>query len=409
MQASTFRIAWRNLWRNRRRTLLAVLAITVGQWALLATQGLMRGYGDNIQRAITGPMIGHVQLHAPDYRDERALDLVIRDVPGKLQRIREVPAVRNAAARIYASVLAAPERDAYVATLVGIDVASESEPFGLLSGNREPLQPEHVMLGYRLAERSGAEPGDTIALIGQAADGHLANDLFTVQSVIKGPVDRVNQSGVVMALSDARRFLVMPDEAHEIVVRVKQLDAVGSVLTELQRMSVLSHLEILPWREIVPELVMIVDMVDYVGWFVLGLVLVAALAGIINTLMMATYERMHEFGMLLALGCRPLRIVRLIMVEAVLLGLLGVGTGTALGLGFIGITRRTGIDMASWGGDSVEQFAYAGMNLPLDIVPRLEPADPFIGLVAIVLVSLLAAAWPASLAGRLDPMEAMRS
>lgn len=409
MQASNLRIAWRNLWRSRKRTLLAILAIAVGQWALLATQGLMRGYTDNIQRAVTGPMLGHIQVHDPDYRDEMALDLVIRGAPEKVEAIRALPGVQDGAARIYASALMAPQRQAFIATIVGVDVESESRPFGLLSGSETKLKPKHVMVGYRLARKSGAQVGDEIALVGQAVDGSLANDLYTVQAIIKGPVDLVNQSGVVMSLDEAQQFLVMPEQAHEIVVRTRHLADVEPVLGAVREALSRDGLEILPWDELAPELVMIIDMALVSGWFVLIVVLVAAVAGIVNTLMMATYERMHEFGMLLALGCRPGRIVRMILIEAVLLGVLGVAAGSAGGAGFVLAAQEHGIDMASWGGEATADMAFEGMRLPLHIRPRLEPVDPLVGLLAVVLVSLFAAAWPAMAAARLDPMEAMRS
>ncbi len=409
MRLSTLRIAWRNLWRNRKRTALALLAIAVGQWALLATQGLMRGYGDNIQRAITGPMIGHIQIHHPDYRDERAMDLAIEDLSERAKRIAALPEVADVAPRILAPVLMAPERDAFVATVLGVDVASESKPFGLLSGADGKLQRGSVMLGYRLAERSDARVGQEIAVVGQAADGSLANDLYTVQAIIRGPASMLNQSGVVMHIEDAQELMVMPDQAHEIVVRAQHADQVPQLLAEMKKIETLDQLEILPWRDLVPELVMIIDMVDYTGYFVLVLVLVAAVSGIVNTLMMATYERMHEFGMLLALGCRPGRIVRLILIEAMLIGLIGVLLGTALGAGFTVATSVHGIDMASWGGEHMDELAYGGINMPLHIYPRLELLDPVIGLVAVMVFSLLAAVWPAMVAGRLDPMEAMRT
>ncbi len=409
MRGSTFRIPWRNLWRNRKRTALAVLAITVGQGSLLMTQGLMRGYADNVQNAITGPMTGHIQIHHPDYREEQALDLYVRNVPEKINIIKQLPEVQDAAARIYAPVLLAPEEQAFIATVVGLDVESESEPFGLLSGSGTQLTPGHVMLGYRLARKSGAQVGDKVALVGQAVDGSLANDLFIVQAIIDGPVDLVNQSGVIMTLDEAQTFLAMPEQAHEILIRAENLDDVELALSNLQKLPALEGLEIASWRELVPELVLIIDMVNYAGWFILAIVLVAALAGIVNTLMMATYERMHEFGMLLALGCRPRRIVSMIIVEAIFLGMLGITSGSVAGIAFVEITQETGIDMSSWGGEQVEDLAYGGMRLPLKITPRLEPQDPLMGLLPVLIVSLLAAAWPASVAAKLDPMEAMRS
>lgn len=409
MQNSTVRIAWRNLWRSRRRTLLALLAVAVGQAALLATQGIMRGYGDNIQRAVTGPMIGHIQVHAEGYREKRAMDLSLASVADKLAGISEAPKVSSAAPRLYAGALMAPQRDAYVATVLGVDVERESRPFGMLSQCEQRLESGEVFIGYRLARRSGAKAGDEIALVGNAADGSLANDLFVVREVLRSPVDVVNQSGVVMRIEHARDFFVMPDGAHEIVVRTDTLDDVDEALASLRSMPALAGLEIAPWDELVPEFKLIIEMCDKAGWFVLGLLLLAAAAGIANTLMMATYERMHEFGMLLALGCRPRRIVRLILVEAVFLGLLGAAIGTAIGGAFIAATQGSGIDMASWGGEAVEDLAYMGLRMPLEIVPRIEWFDPAMGFVAVVIVALVAAAWPALVAARLDPMEAMRS
>jgi ABC-type lipoprotein release transport system permease subunit len=285
------RIAWRNLWRNWKRTALALLAIGVGQWALLATQGIMRGYADNIQQTITGPMVGHLQIHAPGYRDKRAMDRVLDDVEPLVDRLRALPGVADAAARIYAPVLVAPVRDAYVATVVGVDVAAESKPFGMLSGYTGELRPGGVLIGEGLARRIKATVGQEIAILGSAVDGSMANDLYTVQAIISSPVELVNQHGIVMGLADARALMIMPGQAHEIIIRADRLDQVDGIMTTLAADPALAGQDVATWREIMPEFVMIIEMVDYVGYFLLALVLVAALAGITNTLMMATYER----------------------------------------------------------------------------------------------------------------------
>ena len=405
---STWKIAWRNLGRNKRRTGLALLAIGVGQLALLAMSGIMHGYMDNIENAITGPMLGDIQAHAPGWREERALDLVIQDIEETMDAVRGQEGVSSVSARIYAPVLAAPERDAYTAMVIGLDVDVEAESFGILSGMEEALEPGHVFVGHRLANRMGATQGHEIALVGQGGDGSIANDLYTVQGIIKCPVDLVNQSGVVMGLADAQILFAMPGQAHEVVVRAMPETNSDALCERLKATTSLEGLEILTWREIMPELVLIVDMADYVGYFVLGLVIIAAIAGIANTLMMSTFERLRELGMLLALGTSPWRLVRLIFAEGVILGLMGVTLGTTLGLLFVAAFAGPGIDMASWGGPDVEDMAYEGINLPLHIHPYVVPFDVMLGLVGITLTSLAAAVWPASVAARLEPMEAMR-
>jgi ABC-type lipoprotein release transport system permease subunit len=203
--------------------------------------------------------------------------------------------------------------------------------------------------------------------------------------------------------------MIMPGQAHEIIIRADRLDQVDGIMATLAADPALAGQDVATWRAIMPEFVMIIEMVDYVGYFLLALVLVAALAGITNTLMMATYERMGEFGMLLALGCSPARIRWMILVEAMWLGAVGVLLGTVLGYVFVGITMHTGIDMGAWGGEDTKEMAYGGMRLPLEIYPRLVLRDPMLGLIAALSVSLLAALWPALTASRLEPMEAMRA
>jgi ABC-type lipoprotein release transport system permease subunit len=406
----TVQIAWRNLGRNKKRTALAFLAITVAQFAFLATDGLMRGYSDNIRLAITGPMVGHVQAHDPNWRQERALDLAIDDVDNIISEIQSDPDVGNVSARIYAPVLVAPEQDAFIAIVIGLSIDAESGPYGLLSGLQQSVEKGQVLIGYRLAKKTNAKPGQEIAVVGQAADGSLANDLYIVQDIVRCPADIVNQSGIVMSLQDAQQLFVMPNQANEIVIRARTSGKSREITNRLSQKPLFANLEVLTWQEIVPELVLILKMSDYVGYFALIIVFIAAIAGIANTLMMSTFERMHEFGMLLALGTRPMRIVRIIVCESIFIGVIGVAIGTVLGYGFVIGTAEQGIDMASWGGEGqVEEMAYQGLNLPLHIRPRLEPIDTLLGLVAVIITSLLASVWPAWIAGRLEPIKAMRA
>lgn len=405
----TLQIAWRNLGRNKKRTGLALLAIAVGQFALLATNGLMRGYGDNIQSAITGPMIGHVQIHDPNWREERALDLDMEDVNALMSKVASDSHVTSVSARIYSPVLAAPQEEAYIAMVVGLQSDVESQDYGLLSGLDTPMEPGKVLVGYRLAKKMQIEPGREIALIGQSIDGFMANALYEVQAIVRCPADFINQSGVVMTLADAQLLLGMSDSAHEIVIRIGPSDSATEVSGELSQLPEASGLEVLPWEQLVPELVTVIKSSQFTGYFVLVLVFVAAIAGIANTLMMSTFERMREFGMLLSLGCRPRRIVALIMCEACLVAVLGLVVGTLLGSTFVASTSHSGIDMGAWGDSQSGDMGFKGLAIPLLIYPRLETQDIWMGFIAIIITSLLASIWPTWIAARLEPMEALRA
>lgn len=408
MAGSTLTLAWRNLWRNKRRTILALVAIGLSQALVLVYDGVLRGYADWMLEVITGPMLGHVQVHAPGWRKDRAIDLTFpADAP--LAALRALPGVESAHARIYAPSLAAVGEEGFVVMVVGVEPAGELRAHGLLSGARGVAPAgKRVLVGRPLAEAMGLAPGTTLALVGQGADGSLANDLYEVSAVIETPVDLVNRMGVILALDEAQALLAMPGDAHELVLRARDPSGAAAVAEAAAALPELRGLEVLDWKRISPELVGILDLVGAVWKFVLLLVLIAAAAGVANTMLMATFERTHELGMLLALGVGPARLVRILVVEALALGLLGVLAGTALGGGLVALGHRSGVDFAALTGGGPSTLAFAGMVWSLTFYPTLTPFDVATSVVGVAGVSLLAALWPAVRVTRLQPTAALR-
>ncbi len=408
---STLRIAWRNLGRNRKRSSLALAAIALGQFIFLAVAALMHGYLDEFHASITGPMIGHAQVHAPGWLDDRSMDLTIDSVGDVLDAVRADPAVEHVSARIYAPVLTALTEEGFMSFVVGVDPASESHDAGLLPGlEAAGLMGEgRVLAGSGFARRYDIEPGAELALVGQDIDGSIASGLFTVTEIVSSPVDIVNNLGIVMTLDDAGELLAMYDQAHEMVIHTRDLDTVGETVARLSALPALVDLEVLSWREIVPQMVAMFEIVDVMLLVVLMIVFVAAAAGIANTMLMSTFERKHEFGMLLSLGCGPGRLAKMITVEAIILGLLGVAIGTALGFGLLLITQQTGLDYAALGGasDSYEA-SYKGLHLSSLVYPSLYVSDVLAGMLAVFLTALLSVVWPIMRIARMEPMEAMR-
>jgi ABC-type lipoprotein release transport system permease subunit len=408
---STLRIAWRNLGRNRKRSVLALAAIALGQFTFLSIAGLMHGYLDSFHASITGPMIGHAQVHAEGWLEDRSMDLTISDASGRIEALRSDTDVVHASSRIYAPVLAALTEEGFMGVVVGVDVAAESHDAGLLPGTdlSGSTGDGQVLVGYGFARRYAIEPGDELALVGQDVDGSIASGLFTVTEVISSPVEVVNNLGIVMGIDDASELLAMYDEVHEIVIHTRDLDQVDQTVARLSSTPELAGLEVLPWREVVPQIVVMFEMVDMFLFVVLLIVFVAAAAGIANTMLMSTFERKHEFGMLLSLGCGPFKLSRMVTVEAVLLGLFGVAIGTALGVGLVLVTSQTGMDYAYLGGgqDSYEA-SFRGLQLSSLVYPRLYARDILAGVVAVFLTSLVSVVWPIARISRLEPMEAMR-
>ncbi|MCB9596722.1 MAG: ABC transporter permease [Sandaracinaceae bacterium] len=410
---STLRIAVRNLGRNRRRTALALAAIALAQIAVLAMDGLMNGWVEASLEGMTGPMMGHAQIHAPGWREEQAPDLVIEDVDALLARVRAVPTVRDAYARIYSPALAARDVEGHAVVVAGVEMTAERADGGLLEGLDASAIPDAhgALIGATLAREAGIEVGDEIALLGQGADGSLANDLVTVTGILRTPLDLLNRRGVILHLETAQEIFAMEGRAHEINVRgTGGVDGADALVAALRRVDGADGLEILTWRELAPELSTMLEFSGVYGLVVLLIVFIAAAAGVANTMLMATFERRRELGMLLALGTTPGRLVRVVLSEAVVLGILGVAVGTICGVALVLYQGHAGIDPTTWGShDESIDVAVNGLNWGGTIYPYLRAVDVLPGFLGVTLVSVVAALWPAVVTARLEPVEAMRS
>ncbi|MBN2452242.1 MAG: ABC transporter permease [Lentisphaeria bacterium] len=412
----TLTICLRDLFRNRRRTLLVVGAVALGQAAVVFVNGMMAGFFRDIQRLITGPLVGHVQVHQPEWRTERAVDLAMDDMTARLRQVQGVPGVLQVSRRLYAAALAAssgvPGEAAVAepAIVMGVDADSERVPGGLLEGLPRDECPEgaRVLVGRVLATRLDLRPGDELALIGQDADGFPAADLFTVTGRLATNVDMINRMGVVMDVQRAGSFLALPDHAHEVVLWTDSPHRAGELARALRRLPALHGLEVLSWREAVPELVRLLDMKGLFDLIFVCVVLLAAAAGIANTAMMSTFERRREFGALLAIGARPLRIVLMVILEAVFLGLAGVVLGSTVGAGLVLITGRTGINYAALAGSEAIETSFRGLSFSSVTHPVFEWRQVAYGFGVILATSVLASLWPAVFAARLEPTEVLR-
>jgi putative ABC transport system permease protein len=402
------RIAWRNLWRNRRRTALALAAIGLSVALVLLYDGMLRWESDWMLDTITGPMLGHVQVHEPDWRRTRAMDRTLRGISRIVEGLRRDPDVAGATPRIYAPALAALGEEGFAVIVLGVDVPAESHPSRLLAGVTTTLTGRRVLIGRLLAEQMGVRPGAEIALVGQGVDGSLANDLFTVAALVDTQVDFVNRQAVVMSIEDAQSLFVMADEAHEVMIYAHDPAKSGALAARLNGSSEICGAEALDWQTLAPAMVDLIVLVQIAWVFELMLVFIAAAAGVANTMLMATFERTHEFGMLLALGMAPSRIVTMILLESLALGVTGALMGTALGSSLVAWAHHTGVDYAALTGGGPSQLSAFGMNWSLRIYPRLELVDILRAVLAVVVTSFVASAWPAVRAARLQPARALR-
>jgi ABC-type lipoprotein release transport system permease subunit len=414
----SLRIAWRNLGRNGRRTAITAVAIGLNTAVLIATFGLMRGIVVDLVRQITLLSVGEAQVHAEGYRQERSF---FRPIPPEVAeavlRAAEAEGI-PAAARAFGFGLLSSGPKSSGSMFWGVDAEAERRAFDLADrvaegrflglaghqgGGRATLgRPvRELVLGRKLARALRVELGDEIVAVVQAGDGSLGNELFTVTGILGGVGEEIDRAAAFVHRRDFDELFASGGRVHEIAVSSRGRLSDEEVVRRLAPAAV--GAELLSWRALLPAVSDMTRMFDAMLWLFALVFLLAAGLGVTNTMLMATYERIREFGVLKALGKSPWGILRDVSLEAWLLGAVASLAGLALGLLGTWYLAAVGIDMSGLGGDVVVQ------GISMHSVWRAAPTlgDALGPVLAMWLACLLAALYPAAKAARIDPVRAM--
>ncbi len=405
VRPATWRIAWRNVGRNPRRTLIVGSAISVGLGATILAMAVNYGLMFEMVATAIRTELGHVQIHAAGFDAKPGIEL--RIPPGQgvgpelvgglpeviawAPRVRHEGLVSSPRASVGVRLVAIdPEREA------GVSVIDESLTAGrYLDGERR-----RVLLGERLAERLQVAVDDKVVLSVQDVSGDLTGEAYRVAGLFRTPSRELDEGALFLHIEEAQRLLGIGGDISEFVIVSgddRALDGLAARLEE--RLG--ADLEVRTWGELRPVLVSMIEIMDQMGWIMYAAIFIAMAFGIANVLLMSLYERIREIGIVLSLGMPPARLVASLLAESLILTLVGVACGVALG--FLGVWALSGgIDLSAWA-DGLEAY---GMS-PV-IVPLVRTADVTQPLGIAVLTALLASLWPAVRAIRIRPAEAVR-
>ncbi len=427
-------LAWRNLWRNRLRSLLTAGGMVVGLTLMIAYLALMEGLFRQMVGFATNITIGHIQIHREGYSEDQDLYALL---PWELLQHLEETTPYAYAPRLYAAGLASAADASTGALLEGVDPEREVLVTDLarrirrgafeLTGSRpvhprgpkEPAVPLYpVVIGSTLAKNLRLDIGDELVLITQAADGSIGNGLFEVRGVL-GPIDPAfDRMGVLLSSDAFNSLMFIADGVHEIAVRVDDVAALDDAADEIQ-----AQVEAWPdsaelakepggavrvrtWKEINPELRDMVASSAAVIYLVAGIVFAIAALGILNTLLMATYERRHELAILLALGMGRGAMMGMVLLEALFLALFAAAVGTGTGCALAAYLQVWGFDYSRWLPEGLDLFGvvmdpvYYGYLLPRHVV---------ISVAMLIGTTLLAALLPSWRTARLNPARALHA
>jgi len=402
-------MAWRNLWRNPRRSILTMTAVAFASVLLIFMLSWQFGSYDTMINASVKIQTGHLQVQAAGYNEDRDMRRVVPH-PGEIGgRISAIAGVAQVAFRANGFVLASSRDRTYGVLVVGIEPEREATLSTLKSIVREGsyLSGENggqALLGELLAKNLQVGIGDELTVIGQGRDGSVAATVLVVKGIYRSGQDEFDRSSIHIPLGTFQEVFSMRGAVHEVVVLADALSRVSEIKRKIEELigeSGQDGLVVLDWRELMPGLVQAIQM-DLVSGFIFYFILVIVVAfSILNTFLMAILERTREFGVLLAVGMTPERLMRLVLEESAVMTLLGIAAGVVFGILLTGYFQGEGI-VISGAEDILRQY-----GLPERIYPKLSWLSVTLGPAVVFLITLLTALYPAFRVKRLRPVDAM--
>ncbi len=400
------KLAWRNIFRNKRRTVIAGTAIGIGLASLIFTDALVIGMKENMIRSATASFLGEGEIYRVGFQETQDVEKTIVDLGGVVKRLDGEPIVQHYAVRIMAQGMITSPANMSQVGLVGIEPGSERylSQFddALIKGSYfKGDNPRDIVIGDGMAELLEVGIGDRIVVtVAQAGTGELAQEMFRVSGMFHMNVEEMDKGMALIRIEKARDMLHLPGQAHVIALKFTNISYGQDKNLPFWKEYSTNGNEAVGWPVLVPQLQAALQLSSF-STYLVGIILFSVVAlGIINTLFMSLYERMFEFGVMRAVGTSPLAIGRLIIFEAGALAVLSIILGSILGLIVTYITAQTGIDYSG--------IEFAGVTFRELLYPVLEVKQfieyPFWVFVITVVVGL----YPAVYAARLRPAEAMR-
>jgi len=404
------KMAWRNIWRNPRRTILTVCAITFASVLLVFMLSFQFGSYETMINTSVKISTGHVQIQAENYQEKKNIRFVISDPQKIADMVTKIPEVDAYTFRGQAFSLISSKDRTYGVVVTGINPQREASVSSLkklvrhgnfLSAN----DVNQAIVGRLLAKNLRVTIGDELTMIGQGRDGSIAATVVQVKGIFSSGIDEFDRSAIQIPLSTFQDIFSMDDAVHEIVVIAKSLSDVSIIKSKIQAdlvgMNSPKSLKTLDWQDLMPGLRQAIEMDLVSGLIFYGLLIIVVAFSILNTFLMAIFERTKEFGVMMAIGTTPRRLTKVLLVESMAMTSIGIIAGIILGIVVTYYFQVHGIDF-SGGSELLSQFGISGR-----MYPKLSLLSVSIGPFMVLFFTFFAALYPALKIRRLRPVDAM--
>ena len=402
---TTLKIAWRNIWRTPLRSLIVIGSIVLGIWAGIFVVAFC--YGLNNQRTVSSieSAISHIQIHHPEFRENFESKYSLENSNEIVSTIETEEQVKSFSFRsILFGMINSPVKSNGV-QIIGVHEEQEKNVTNLhskiIDGSYFDVKRKNaVVIGEALAKKLKVRLRSKVVLTFQDKDNNIVSGAFRVCGIFKTQYTKYDETHIFVRNSDLHR-LTESESYHQLALLCYQLDDVESVAISLKKQ--LNNYEVSDWKQISPELAYADEVMETWLFLIMVIIMLALIFGIVNTMLMAVFERRKELGMLMAIGMNKSKVFILILTETLMLSCVGAPTGMLLGALTVKITSTTGIDL------SIVGEGLQSVGLGNIVYPVIDPwFYLFIGVLVFVF-TLIAAIYPSKKALKLKPTETIRT
>jgi len=398
-------MAWRNIWRNKMRSLIIILSIALGLFAGISVLGLYKGMMRSRVRNVIDAEQSHLQIHDPNFKKDYDPKFILFNGHSVLKTIDALPQVKASSPRSITNGMLATASGSSGVQINGVvpdrEYITSQLAAKIVEGRSfDPSRRNQVIVGRKLANKMRLKPGSKLVLTFTDTAGNLVSGAFRVAAVYRSSNAPLDEKNVYVTISDLDNLLNIPGKFHEIAILLKNDEDV-ELVQHLLRQKFPGY-QIENWREISPETDLLIKTTDQYSYIIIIIVMLALAFGIINTMLMAIIERAREIGMMMALGTSRIRIFLLIVVETILITITGTPIGILAGWLVVGYFHIHGLNVSGMGREMISSFGFGTIIYPDFPIEKLPGV-----LLIVTSTALISSLFPSIKALRLQPAEAL--
>ncbi len=399
------KIAWRNIWRNKKRSIIILISIVIGVIAIIFFEALSVGFVNQMVNNQIGIHTAHIQIHKNGFNEEKLIQNYLPNSSKILNELRQLNEIKHMSQRIISYGLITTAENSTGILIAGVIPEEEKNVTKisefLIEGSYFLTNKKEILISKRLAKSMDLSIDDKVVLLASRVDGKVGSELFRVVGIFQTPNSVFDKSTIYITLVDAQEVFGLNNNISEIAIVSSNLNEVAKLKDKIAKI-IGAEYEVLSYHDLIPTLVMQQEMTG--NWMLIIYIIIglAMIFGIINTFLMSVFERINEFGVLKAIGMNEQKLLLMIVYESLILGIIGAIVGSIFGLSLVVYFSKVGLNFALFS-EGLSAWGIAAIIYPEIVFFSIIKAFLVVGS-----ISLLASLYPALKALQLQPVKAIR-